>query len=103
MLYVPNAERHLLTDRGCEGRPGLVVEVVSPSSVRIDKVKKPARYVDFGIPEYWVLDPDRLAVLVWRFDLESTEPRVEERRFDWQPGPGVAALTVEVRELFEAP
>jgi Uma2 family endonuclease len=56
--YVPNAERHRLTERGAEGRPGLVVEILSPASGRIDKITKPARYADFGIPEYWVVDPD---------------------------------------------
>ncbi|MGQ0813080.1 MAG: Uma2 family endonuclease [Gemmatimonadota bacterium] len=56
MQFVPTSQEHLLTERGNEGRPGLIVEVLSPGSVRNDKVTKPARYADFGVPEYWVLD-----------------------------------------------
>src|SRR6185436_2626854 len=37
-------------------RPALVVEILSPTSASIDRVKKPRRYGDFGVPEYWVVD-----------------------------------------------
>ncbi|MGQ0560629.1 MAG: Uma2 family endonuclease [Gemmatimonadota bacterium] len=100
--YVPNAERQRLTERGAEGRPGLVVEILSPSSQRIDKVKKPGRYADFGVAEYWVVDPDRRAVLVWDFESGATQPRVEAERVVWAPEPDVPALHLEVPALFAA-
>ncbi len=39
------------------GRPNLVVEIVSPSSGRYDRVKKLRWYARLGIPEYWLIDP----------------------------------------------
>jgi Uma2 family endonuclease len=39
------------------GRPDLVVEIVSPSSQRYDRVKKLRWYAQLGIPEYWLVDP----------------------------------------------
>lgn len=100
MTYVANDQRQLLTDRGIEGMPGLVVEVLSPSSGRIDKVKKPARYADFGVPEYWVVDVERQAILVWEFTTGATEPRVHTDFVNWQPEPGVAPLELDVVALF---
>lgn len=38
--------------------PVLVVEVVSPSSVRMDKMIKRAAYERLGVPAYWIVDPD---------------------------------------------
>lgn len=46
--------------------PELVVEVVSPSSVRRDYEEKPPEYLAFGIHEYWIVDADRREVTVLR-------------------------------------
>jgi Uma2 family endonuclease len=43
--------------RPTELRPMLVVEVLSPSSRRIDPVLKRAVYERMGIPSYWIVDP----------------------------------------------
>ncbi|WP_211326551.1 Uma2 family endonuclease [Paenibacillus flagellatus] len=40
-----------------EGPPDLVVEILSPSTSRNDKVCKKRNYERFGVPEYWVVDP----------------------------------------------
>jgi Uma2 family endonuclease len=41
------------------GRPDLVVEVISPSSVRYDRVKKLRGYAARAVPEYWIVDPEQ--------------------------------------------
>ena len=40
-----------------QGHPDLVVEIVSPSSVRYDRVVKMNWYASIGTPEYWIVDP----------------------------------------------
>lgn len=46
-------------ERGLEqGRPDLVVEVVSPSSRSKDSVQKLHDYAAIGVPEYWLFDPE---------------------------------------------
>jgi len=103
MLFVAKAETHRLTDRGVEGVPGLVVEIISPSSKPIDRLKKPTRYADFGVPEYWAVDPDERVVLVWAFDAGATDPRTETERVLWQPDPAIPPLDLKVASLFEIP
>jgi len=39
------------------GHPDLVVEIVSPSSIRYDRVIKMRWYASIGTPEYWIVDP----------------------------------------------
>ena len=63
LLYVSAARRHIITDRGCEGIPDLVVEILSPSNPGNDLAVKRELYARYGIPEYWILDPVQETVL----------------------------------------
>ncbi|MEK3889857.1 Uma2 family endonuclease [Bacillus sp. FSL K6-3431] len=49
---------NILSNRGIEGAPDLVVEILSPSSLKRDKIEKLKTYAEFNIPEYWIVDPN---------------------------------------------
>ena len=51
-------------DRGLFVAPALVVEVLSPSRHRYDKVRKRAAYARRGVPSYWIGDPAARTVTV---------------------------------------
>jgi len=51
-------------DNSIEYAPDLVVEVISPSSRRNDRVRKMALYADSGVPEYWIADPLEQTLIV---------------------------------------
>lgn len=46
-----------VSQRAIEGPPALVVEVLSPSTQKYDRVKKGNRYAALGLPHFWILDP----------------------------------------------
>ncbi len=56
-----------LDDAGCTGAPDWIIEVVSPSSTRIDYVKKLFKYRTAGVKEYWIVDPDKNRIMVYNF------------------------------------
>lgn len=62
-----------LTDRGCQGAPDWIVEVVSPGSRQMDYYKKLIKYRTAGVREYWVVDPDRRTVTVYNFERDTME------------------------------
>lgn len=64
-------DRSKLSDRGCEGAPDLVVEVVSPSNPGMDYVTKLNLYREAGVREYWICDPERERTHVYRFETDS--------------------------------
>lgn len=47
----------ILSQRGIEGAPDLVVEILSPSTLKRDKIDKLSTYAKYGIQEYWIVDP----------------------------------------------
>ena len=63
LLYVSAARRHIITSRGCEGIPDLVVEILSPSNSAHDLAVKRELYARYGVPEYWIENPIQETVL----------------------------------------
>lgn len=57
LVMIHRSRLQIITRRGVEGPPDLVVEILSDWSIKRDKVKKTKVYAKFGIPEYWIVDP----------------------------------------------
>lgn len=58
-------DRSKLDNRGCKGAPDMVVEVLSPSTQRQDRLVKLNLYQKAGVREYWIVDPDSKTVQVF--------------------------------------
>lgn len=66
-------DRNKLTDKGCNGAPDWIIEVVSPSSKRMDYSVKLFKYRSSGVKEYWIVDMDKNRVTVWNFETDYME------------------------------
>ena len=53
-----------LDDIGCKGAPDLIIEILSPSTQRHDRLTKYNLYERAGVPEYWIVSPDERTVQV---------------------------------------
>lgn len=74
LLFVSRARAEAFTDRGIDGPPDLVVEVLSPSTRKRDQTRKLAVYEKHAVPEYWIVDHERRRVLVYRLRGERYDP-----------------------------
>ena len=62
-----------LDDKGCVGAPDWIIEIVSPSSRKMDYYKKLFKYRTAGVREYWIVDPVKERITVYFFEMESVE------------------------------
>jgi len=97
----PAASMHIITSEGIMGAPDLVVEILSPSSIRNDRGIKQRLYQRLGVQEYWIVDPKNNAIVVYRlaggvYDLVSFA--VERGIVD---STAITGLQVEVSEIFD--
>ncbi len=69
-------DRNKLTDRGCEGAPDFIAEVVSPSSRKHDYALKMCLYEEAGVREYWIVDPEAGRTTVYRYETTGPMPLV---------------------------
>ena len=58
-------------DRCIYGAPDFIMEVISQSTRKKDMLIKLHKYQNAGVREYWIVDPDRRAVLVYNFEKEE--------------------------------
>lgn len=66
-------DKNKITDKGCNGAPDWVIEIVSPSSKAMDYFTKLFKYRTAGVREYWIVDPAKEMIMVYRFEKETME------------------------------
>lgn len=66
-------DRDKITDKGCNGAPDWIIKIVSPGNKPMDYFTKLFKYRSAGVREYWIVDPTREVVTVYRFEKETME------------------------------
>jgi Uma2 family endonuclease len=73
LVMIHRSRMHIMKNRGIDGAPDLVVEILSPSSIKRDRVGKLKTYAHYGIPEYWIVDPFNNSLEQYFLDEEKYE------------------------------
>lgn len=60
-----------LDDKGCNGAPDLIIEILSPTNTKHDIHTKFNLYEECGVKEYWIIQPENNIVLVYSLQNEK--------------------------------
>jgi Uma2 family endonuclease len=78
--------------------PSLIVEVFSPSTKRRDQNQKRDLYMDAGVGEYWMVDPERRTIIVIRKECDNV---VITETMTWHPDSAASSLVFDVARVFD--
>lgn len=90
----------IITEKGCDGVPDLVVEVVSKSSVTRDLHEKYRLYELAGICEYWVVHPHDKTLIIFILEEGHYKPTKPLTKGDIAVSSILPGLAVDLDELF---
>jgi len=65
LLFLSKKNLSFITERGIEGPPDLIVEIISSSNIFSDRNTKKKTYLNFGVLEYWIVDPGNKTLEVY--------------------------------------
>lgn len=66
-------DKDKITEKGCQGAPDWIIEIVSASSRKMDYYTKLFKYRTAEVREYWVVDSDKNTVTVYDFENDNME------------------------------
>lgn len=65
IVFIRSERFHLFGEHFLDGAPDLIVEILSPSTRVRDRTDKLRLYARFGVPEYWIVDPESSGITVF--------------------------------------
>ncbi len=99
LIIVLPDRRSIVTSTDVEGAPNLAVEILSPSTRRVDRTTKRDLYARYGVLEYWFVDTEARTVTVCS-ELHEGRYRVERVTSDTAESVIVPGLSADLEELF---
>lgn len=94
-------DKDKIDKRGIKGAPDWVIEILSPSTRRHDKITKLKLYQQAGVREYWIIDPEQRFVDVYILnDNGVLEPKEEYSEKDIAKCSVLPELAIDMSVIF---
>ena len=100
LVFVATGRESIVTDRAIESPPDLAVEVVSPSTQMKDRNTKATLYARFGVPFYWILDPDNRLFEAWELRVGRYELATQARGSSVVAAPPFPKLRIALSRIW---
>ena len=66
IIFIPNGRSGIIKENMIDGPPDLIIEILSPATAYYDLLEKKEIYEQSGVKEYWIVDPKKLRIDVYR-------------------------------------
>jgi len=65
IMFVSNHNSKIIKEKNVTGAPDLIIEILSPATGYYDLTEKKEIYAEFGVKEYWIVDPKKKWVEIY--------------------------------------
>jgi Uma2 family endonuclease len=93
-------DKSKIDKRGCKGAPDLVIEITSKSTGSYDRGLKLKKYVNAGVREYWIVDPENKIVQVYTAQSDNRSSLLFYDETDVAPINIFDDFKIDLAELF---
>ena len=100
LVIIRQSRRGSFSQRGFEGPPDVVVEILSPATRGNDVFLKKAAYARLGVAEYWIVDPDLARIEVFRLKEAGYDQGLLFDRSATLSSPSFPQIAVPLEPLF---
>ncbi len=101
ILFVHAARSTIITERGIEGPPDLIAEILSTGTARQDRTTKAVLYARFGVAHYWIADPDARTIELYQNEGRSYRLLAKETGAATIRSPLFAGLDIQLAQVWE--
>ncbi len=90
ICFISNERKHLIEEDGMYGAPDLIIEILSPSTAKYDCHEKKDVYEQYGVLEYWIVNPEDNSVAGYKLEngkfvpLEIAVGKIESALLGWE-------------------
>ena len=101
-LFIIRSERApLLGEKNIQGAPDIAIEILSEGTRRRDIVVKRRLYEQFGVDEYWIVDPEIDAIQIYRRRGKAFERAAELETGDTLTSPLLPGFALPLEKVFK--
>lgn len=102
LLFISRESADILTAANAQGAPDLVVEILSPSTSRLDRTRKRELYERHQVKEMWLVEPEERKIWVLLLRDGSLELAGEYGEGQTFRSSTLGGLTIELDAVFQA-
>ena len=100
VIFVASDQKSIITEANIQGAPALVIEVASPSTVNRDRELKRDIYAEYGVGEYWLVDPDARTITVLTLHGKEFRQSAHYTAADTLSSPTLPTLALDLASIF---
>ena len=100
ILFVSREHSPIITAENIKGAPDLVIEITSPATEYRDREIKRKLYANYGVREYWLVDPDKETIEVMELSEGGFKTAAVYTKGEKVQSPTLVGLSFDPREVF---